>query len=205
MKIENCDTEKEALVIAEIGNNHEGSYALAEEMIGLAAQAGAGAVKFQTIIPERLVSSEQKERIEQLKRFQLTYNEFEKLSKVARDENVIFLSTPFDLESASFLESLVPAYKIASGDNNFFPMIDVIAHTGKPIIVSTGLLDLIEVQKTIEFVKDIWKQNAISQEMAVMHCVTAYPTIPEEANLLAIRELQNLNVTAGYSDHTIGI
>ena len=205
MKIENCDTEKEALVIAEIGNNHEGSYALAEEMIGLAAQAGAGAVKFQTIIPERLVSSEQKERIEQLKRFQLTYNEFEKLSKVARDENVIFLSTPFDLESASFLESLVPAYKIASGDNNFFPMIDVIAHTGKPIIVSTGLLDLIEVQKTIEFVKDIWKQNASSQEMAVMHCVTAYPTIPEEANLLAIRELQNLNVTAGYSDHTIGI
>ena len=205
MKIENCDTEKEALVIAEIGNNHEGSYALAEEMIGLAAQAGPGAVKFQTIIPERLVSSEQKERIEQLKRFQLTYNEFEKLSKVARDENVIFLSTPFDLESASFLESLVPAYKIASGDNNFFPMIDVIAHTGKPIIVSTGLLDLIEVQKTIEFVKDIWKQNAISQEMAVMHCVTAYPTIPEEANLLAIRELQNLNVTAGYSDHTIGI
>ncbi len=205
MKIENCDTEKEVLIIAEIGNNHEGSYALAEEMIGLAAQAGAGAVKFQTIIPEKLVSSAQKERIEQLKRFQLTYNEFEKLSQVAKDENVIFLSTPFDIESARFLESLVPAYKIASGDNNFFPMIDVIAHTGKPIIVSTGLMELIGVQKTIDFITDIWNKKAINQEVAVMHCVTSYPTLHEDANLLAIKELQSLNVTVGYSDHTIGV
>jgi len=205
MKIENCDTEKEVLIIAEIGNNHEGSYALAEEMIGLAAQAGAGAVKFQTIIPEKLVSLAQKERIEQLKRFQLTYNEFEKLSQVAKDENVMFLSTPFDIESARLLESLVPAYKIASGDNNFFPMIDVIAHTGKPIIISTGLMELTEVQKTIEFITDIWNRNAVDQELAAMHCVTSYPTLPEDANLMAIRELQSLNVTVGYSDHTIGV
>lgn len=205
MKIGNSDTEKEVLIIAEIGNNHEGSYTLAEEMIGLAAQTGAGAVKFQTIIPEKLVSSGQKERIEQLKRFQLTYNEFEKLSQVAKNENVIFLSTPFDIESAKFLETLVPAYKIASGDNDFFPMIDVIARTGKPVIMSAGLIDFTGVKNTVDFIKNIWNKNAVDQDIAIMHCVTVYPTPPEEANLLAIKVLQSLNVTVGYSDHTVGI
>ena len=76
MKIGDFDTDKKVLIIAEIGNNHEGSYSLAEEMIGLAAEAGAGAVKFQTIIPEKLISISQKKRIEQLKKFQLTYKEF---------------------------------------------------------------------------------------------------------------------------------
>jgi|TARA_Y100000294_G_scaffold7830_1_gene7528 sialic acid synthase SpsE len=204
MKIGDFDLNKDILIIAEIGNNHEGSYALAEEMIGLAAQAGAGAVKFQTFIPERTVSSRQKESIEQLKRFQLTYNEFEKLSQVAKNENVIFLSTPFDIESVKFLETLVPAYKIASGDNNFFPMIDVIAHTGKPIIMSVGLIDFTGVKNTIDFIKNIWNKNAIDQDVAVLHCVSLYPTPPDEANLLAIEELKRLNVTVGYSDHTVG-
>ena len=203
MKIENYDLNKDVMVIAEIGNNHEGSYGLAEEMIGLAAQSGADAVKFQTIVPERLISPLQNERIEQLKRFQLTYEDFKRLSKVAKNENVIFLSTPFDIESANFLESLVPAYKIASGDNDFFPMIDVIARTGKPIIMSAGLLDFQGVRKAIEFIINIWSNNAINQDIAILHCVASYPVPPEEANLLAIKELQSLNVTVGYSDHTI--
>ncbi len=204
MKIANYDTEKKVFIIAEIGNNHEGSYTLAEEMIGKAAEAGACAVKFQTIVPEKLVSISQKDRIEQLKRFQLTYDEFERLNKVAKHENILFLSTPFDIESVHFLNSIVPAFKIASGDNNFFPLIEVIAQTGKPIIMSAGLIDLLEVRKTIDFILNIWNENAIDQDIAILHCVTSYPTALEEANLSAIKELQSLNVTVGYSDHTIG-
>lgn len=205
MKIANFDLNKDILLVAEIGNNHEGSHALAEEMIGLAAKSGAGAVKFQTIIPEKLVSPLQKERIEQLKRFQLTYNEFEKLSKVAKKENVLFLSTPFDIESAKFLEPLVPAYKIASGDNNFYPMIEVIAKTGKPIIMSTGLMGFEEIKSSVDFINNVWEKNGIEQDLAVLHCVASYPTPPDQANLLSIKQLQNLNVTVGYSDHTLGI
>lgn len=204
MKISNFDLDDEILIVAEIGNNHEGSYALAEEMIGLAAQAGAGAVKFQTIVPDKLVSSRQKGRIQQLERFRLCYDEFERLSQVAKQEGVLFLSTPFDIESAQFLEPLVPAFKIASGDNNFFPMIEVIARTGKPIILSTGFMELAEISRTKDFVEEIWHENGIEQELALLHCVASYPTPPNDANLLAIRQLQELGVTVGYSDHTIG-
>ncbi|MHA1492197.1 MAG: N-acetylneuraminate synthase family protein [Promethearchaeota archaeon] len=205
MIIQNLNTKKEIIVIAEIGNNHEGNYALAKKMIGLAAQAGAGAVKFQTIIPEKLISSLQKERIKQLKRFQLTYDEFKKLSNVAKKKNILFLSTPFDIESAKFLEPLVSAYKIASGDNNFYPMIEVIAKTGKPIIMSTGLMEFKEIKKSIDFINKIWKKNGIKQDLAILHCVAAYPTPLDQANLLSIKQLQGLNVTVGYSDHTLGI
>lgn len=205
MKIADFDLDKDILVIAEIGNNHEGSYTLAEEMVGLAAEAGAGAVKFQTIVPEKLVSTRQKERVEQLKRFQLTYEEFERLSQVAKEEKIIFLSTPFDIESARFLDPLVPAYKIGSGDNNFYPLIDVVARTGKPIIMSAGLTDLQGVRKSVDFITNIWNENAIDQDMSILHCVTSYPASPDEVNLLAIKDLQRLNVTVGYSDHTLGI
>jgi N,N'-diacetyllegionaminate synthase len=205
MRVGNHNINESVLVIAEIGNNHEGSCSLAEEMIGKAAEAGAGAVKFQTIVPEKLVSISQKERIKQLKRFQLSYEEFERLSKVAKHENVIFLSAPFDIESALFLEPLVPAYKIGSGDNNFFPMIDVIARMGKPIIISAGLMDLQGIRETVNFIRNIWNQNTIDQAVAVMHCVTSYPVPLEDANLQAIIALRDLSVTVGYSDHTVGI
>jgi len=205
MKIGNYDTDEKVLIIAEIGNNHEGSYALAEEMIGLAAEAEVDAVKFQTIVPERLVTSRQTERIARFKRFQLTYQEFEKLADVAANEKVLFLSTPFDIDSAQFLNDLVPAFKIASGDNNFFPLMEVIAQTGKPTILSTGFMDIADVKKSVDFIRNIWNKNNFDQELALLHCVSTYPTPPEQANLLAIKELQNIVQTVGYSDHTLGI
>ena len=205
MNIADFDTDKKVLIVAEIGNNHEGSYTLAEEMIGLAAEAGAGAVKFQTIVPDKLISPIQQDRIQQLETFRLTYDEFEKLSKVAEHENIIFLSTPFDIESARFLEPIVPAFKISSGDNNFFPMIDVIIKMRKPIILSAGLTDLEEITLTKDFIMDGWSKSGVEQRMAILHCVTSYPTPLAEANLLFIRTLQELGVTVGYSDHTIGI
>ncbi len=205
MKIGNIDTSEKVFIIAEIGNNHEGSYNLAKEMIELAAKAGADAVKFQIIIPERLVSIQQKDRIRQLKKFQLSYAEFTKLSKIAMNEGVIFLSTPFDIDSALFLNDLSPAYKIASGDNDFFPLIEVIAKTGKPIIMSTGLANLDEVKKSTLFIKNIWKKNNINQELALLHCISSYPTPIESANLLAIHRLEQFGDIVGYSDHTMGV
>lgn len=205
MKIENFDLNNKILLIAEIGNNHEGNLSLAEDLIGLAAKSGADVVKFQTIIPEKLVSSDQADRIRQLKKFQLKYEDFERLKKVADREKILFMSTPFDLESVRFLNPIVPAFKIASGDNNFFPLIDEVCATGKPIILSSGLTDLESIRETKQFVEAAWKKRNIVQDLAILHCVTSYPTVPSEANLLAMRQLAELGVTVGYSDHTIGI
>jgi N-acetylneuraminate synthase/N,N'-diacetyllegionaminate synthase len=206
MKIGEFDLDKDVLVVAEIGNNHEGSFPLAEEMIGLAARAGADAVKFQVIVPDRLVTIRDRARIQQLEKFRLSYEEFERLSKVAKREGVLFLATPFDVESARFLEPLVPAYKISSGDNDFYPLLDVIARTGKPVIMSTGLADMQQISGAKLFIEKVWRECGIDQEMAILHCVTSYPTKLSEANLLTIKTLrERLGVTVGYSDHTIGI
>jgi len=204
MKIGEKDLERDVLIIAEIGNNHEGDFGLAQEMIALAAAAGADAVKFQTIVPDRLVSATQHDRIRQLRRFQFSYDQFASLKATADGHGVMFLSTPFDLESAAFLNSLVPAYKIASGDNTFWPLLDAVARTGKPIILSTGLMDLGEAAQTLRYLQDRWMEHGLKQEVALLHCVVNYPTAPADANLLALRDLAGLGVTVGYSDHTIG-
>lgn len=205
MKIGKHDLDEDVLIVAEIGNNHEGSYALAEEMVGLAARAGAGAVKFQTIVPQKLVSAQETERIAQLERFRLTHEEFEKLSRVAQQEGVMFLSTPFDLDSVGFLDPLVPAFKIASGDNNFYPLIERVAETGKPILLSTGFMTLDEIGEIVVYIRKVWQNRGITQELAALHCVVSYPAEPEAANLRALQGLRDVGVTVGYSDHTIGI
>lgn len=205
MKIGPVDLEQEVLVVAEVGNNHEGDIIRAERMIASAAQAGARAVKFQTIVPDRLVSVSQHDRILQLTRFQLSYRQFERLAEVAARHQVLFLSTPFDLESAHFLAHLVPAFKIASGDNNFFPLLEVVARTGKPVILSAGLMDLTEVEHTKAFLERIWADSNAAPGLAVLHCVVSYPTSPADAHLAAVQSLAGLGVTPGYSDHTLGI
>ena len=205
MKLGKINTKTKVIIIAEIGNNHEGNYALAEEMIGLAAEAGADAVKFQTIIPEKLISISQKERLAQLKKYQLSYSEFRNLSKIASQYGLEFLSTPFDIESVEFLNELVPAFKISSGDNTFYPLLNTVATTGKPIILSTGFQNLRDVRSSVEFINNIWKSRNIHSELALLHCVSTYPTPVEQANLYAIRELQNIVETVGFSDHTLGI
>ena len=205
MRIAGIDLDRHVLVIAEIGNNHEGSFELAQEMIRSAAGTGVDAVKFQTIVPERLVSADQTDRLTQLRKFQFSYEQFDGLKQTADDAGVLFLSTPFDIESAKFLDRLVPAFKIASGDNDFFPLLEAVALTGKPLIISTGLADLSQARRTVEFVKSVWQGEGIDQELAVLHCVVSYPTPPEAANLSAIAALKCLNVTVGYSDHTLGI
>lgn len=203
MNIGGIDLDKEVLVVAEIGNNHEGNIAVAEELITRAAHAGAQAVKFQTIVPERLVTPDQTSRLEQLRRFAFTGDQFLRLAAKARDCGVLFLSTPFDRGSVDMLDPLVPAFKIASGDNNFLPLLERVAATGKPVLLSTGMADDETIRQATETLRRVW--HGAEPGLVLLHCVAAYPTPIADANLRAIPALAAHRAVPGYSDHTLGI
>ena len=207
MNIEGRDTEKTVLIVAEIGNNHEGSFDIAQRMIGSAAKAGADAVKFQTIIPQQLVNSADIARLERLRSFQFSYAQFEALARTARDSGVIFFSTPFDIQSAYFLNSIQNVFKIASSDNNFMRLIETVAAFAKPMFVSTGLADLDLLQRIYSATSAIWNKNGVNPGFAFLHCVCSYPAPPDQANLGAIQKLKAHfpGAIIGYSDHTLGI
>lgn len=207
MKISNFDTDDQVLVIAEIGNNHEGDFNLALRLIDEAAEAGVHAVKFQTFIPEQYSSQLDTTRIERLKEFQLSFSQFEKLSEHTKQAGKVFISTPFDLESARFLGTIADGIKIASGDNIFEQLIKTVAETNKPMIVSTGLANTSQVQNAGRLINNVWAKNKCDAELAILHCVASYPVPSKEANLLAIPALAERlnNITIGYSDHTLGV
>ena len=206
MKIGNLDTDKKVLIIAEIGNNHEGDFELAKEMIDAAAEAGADAVKFQTITPNRLVSTTEQERIRQLQRFSFDRDQFAILKERADEKKVYFLSTPFDLEAVDWLNPLVPAFKIASGDNDFWPLLEKIASTGKPVILSLGLGKIKDATQIASFFKKEWRDSEITfPGLAFLHCVVSYPAPDDQANIRNITKIECEQVTPGYSDHTLGI
>ena len=205
MRIGSVDLDREVLVVAEIGNNHEGDVDLAEELIARAAAAGAQAVKFQTIVPERLVGPDQTARLAQLRRFALSPQDHARLARAAAQAGIMFLSTPFDIDSVAMLDPLVPAFKVASGDNNFVPLLACIAATRKPVLLSTGMTDLAGAQAAADAIRQIWREHEIDPGIVLLHCVSAYPTPVEEANLRAIPALATLGVTVGYSDHTMGV
>jgi sialic acid synthase SpsE len=206
MRIGTVDLSREVLVIAEIGNNHEGDFARAGELIRRAAEAGAQAVKFQTIVPERLVSALQPARIEQLRRFAFSYEQFARLAEIAGGAGVMFLSTPFDVESVRHLDPLVPAFKVASGDNDFVALLEAIAATAKPVILSTGMASVDDVRRACDVIERIWRERGATSDIVPLHCVSSYPAPAESANLLAIQTLaRETGRTVGYSDHTLGI
>lgn len=206
MKIANFNTSSDGpLIIAEIGNNHEGNFEAACKLIEQAAWAGVDAVKFQTFRTELYVSSREEERFKRLKRFELTFDQFSQLAEVAREHNVIFLSTPFDLESAAFLNSIAPGFKIGSGENTFKPLLEFIASTGKPAILSTGLAGVEDIQIAKGIFESTWSKLGTVGELSILHCVSAYPVPAEAANLQRIVDLKReFQVTTGYSDHTLG-
>jgi N,N'-diacetyllegionaminate synthase len=205
VKIGQVDLDREVLVVAEIGNNHEGDVALAEELIARAAEAGAQAVKFQTIRPEHLVAPDQQSRLAQLKKISLPAEAHARLAARAEKEGVMFLSTPFYLDAVELLDPLVPAFKIASGDNNFVPLLHRVAATGKPVLLSTGMADMEVVRAAAAELEKVWRQKGRSPGLVLLHCVAAYPTPAAQANLKAIRTLSSLGHAVGYSDHTLGI
>lgn len=203
MIIGSCDTSRKVFIVAEIGNNHEGDFALAQEMIERAAVTGVDAVKFQTFIPENYVTSKNQERLEQLRRFLLSREQIFELATQAKTLDLIFFSTPFDIDSAYFLDKIQPVFKVASGDNNFFPLIETLACFRKPTLISTGLADLDLLDQHYE----LWRKKGSIENLAFLHCIASYPVPIEQANLGAITTLRKRypEMTIGYSDHTLGI
>ena len=159
MKINNFDLKEKVLIVAEIGNNHEGNFEVAKELVHKAAECGVDAVKFQVFRTEEFVSRSNVQRFEQLKRFELSYDQFSQLADLARSLRLLFISTPLDLTSAEFLENIVDAYKIASGDNNFYPLVVKVARTSKPLIISTGFSDISQIERTVSLVKEVSGDN----------------------------------------------
>ncbi len=206
MNIADFDTNKKVFVIAEIGNNHEGDIVVAKELVTSAAEAGVDAVKFQTYIPEHIYGGDSN-RLERLRKFRLKDEEFSELADYAKAQDVIFFSTPFDIATAKFLNSIQPIFKIASSDNNFFPLIDSIAHLMKPMLVSTGGANISLIDRIEKKIKIIWKNANVDPGLAFLHCVSSYPTPRKQVNLAAIPTLVRRypGATIGYSDHTLGI
>ncbi len=203
MKIGNVDTDKKVLIVAEIGNNHEGNFEVAQKLLQQAVACGVDAVKFQTFRTEHYVARSDESRFNRLKSFEFTADQFRLLEKLARSLNVLFLSTPFDLVSVDVLAPLVDAFKVSSGDFSFFPLIARVLKTKKPVIFSTGVSDVALIDEVAKFVRN---EAADPSKIAFLHCVSSYPVPPEQANLNSISFLKNhVPFTVGYSDHTIGV
>ncbi|MEM8915787.1 MAG: N-acetylneuraminate synthase family protein [Pseudomonadota bacterium] len=193
-------------VIAEVGNNHEGILNHAVEMVRLAAEAGADAVKFQTAQADLFISPADPERLERFKRFDLGRDGFLTLRNVAHEAGIAFISTPLDMKSAAFLGPVVDALKIASGDNTFVPLLRYAGACGKPIILSTGMADIDTVNTAVDLIEEAGGSAPGTHPLAILHCVSSYPTPPADANLRAIATLaESFDYPIGYSDHTLGI
>ena len=202
-KLENFSlkTGVKTFVIAEIGINHNGDLELAKKLIDSAARAGANAVKFQTYKTETRTTINSP-IYDILKKCELGFDNFRELKEYSEAKNVIFFSTPFDEESVDYLESIdVPFYKIASFDVANLPLLEKIAKTKKPIIVSIGMSNLEEIKNAISLLEKFGSQ------VALLHCISAYPTPEEESNLSVIGTLKKMfpNNIIGLSDHTNGI
>lgn len=202
-------------IIAEAGVNHNGDIALAKKLIDAAVKAGADAVKFQTFKAENIVTptAEKAEyqkmttgtsesQYEMIKKLELSDADFWDLSEYAKNTGILFLSTPFDEESVDLLDEIgVPAFKIPSGEITNFPLLKKIAHKSKPIILSTGMATLGEVEESVNYLK---KYGA--EEIILLHCTTSYPAPMKSVNLRVMETLRYaFQVPVGYSDHTEGI
>lgn len=202
-------------IIAEAGVNHNGDMNLAKRLIDAAKSAGADAVKFQTFKAKDLVSkaapkagyqkltAETDEgQLEMLERLELSHSNFKDLHGYCEEKGILFLSSAFDLDSIDVLEKLdMPVYKVPSGEITNLPYLIKIAGTGKPVIISTGMSDLDEVESAIEALRDHG-----AGKITLLHCNTQYPTPFEDANLKAMLTLkERFGLAVGYSDHTLGI
>lgn len=187
-------------IIAEAGINHNGKLQQAKKLIKKAAKVGADAVKFQTFKAESLCSRGS-EYFELFKSLELSKAEWAEIAKLAQSLGIIFLSTPVSEESADLLDNLgVPAFKVASGDLTHLPFLKYIAKKNKPIILSTGMSTLAEIDEALNAIYSVGNKAVV-----LLHCVSNYPTNVEDVNLNAIKTLeQAFKLPVGFSDHTIG-
>jgi len=202
-------------IIAEAGVNHNGDLQLARRLVDVAVKAGADAVKFQAYKADRLVTlnapkadyqvratGSLESQLEMLRRLELSPETQQELMEYARGRGILFLSTPFEEESADLLDRMgVPAFKIPSGEITNLPFLAHVARKGKPMIVSTGMASLGEVETAVRTIETTGNHN-----VALLHCVSNYPANPVDVNLRAIETMTlAFNLPVGYSDHTLGI
>jgi N,N'-diacetyllegionaminate synthase len=202
------------LFIAEAGVNHNGDPRLALQLVDAAAAAGADAVKFQTFRAEEVVSfgapkaryqiettGTQESQLEMIRRLELAPETHRELIQRCDSKGIQFLSTPFDFKSADLLETLgVVAYKIPSGEITNWPFLSHIAAKGKPVLLSTGMSDLAEVEDAVKVLR-----SGGCKEFIVLHCTSSYPAPPSSVNLRAMQTMANaFHVPVGLSDHTQG-
>ncbi len=202
-------------VIAEAGVNHNGDINVAFQLVEVAARAGASAVKFQTFKAKRLAiptapkadyqlntTDAGESQYEMLRRLELSRKDHQQLLKHCRKNGILFLSTPFDEDSADMLEDLdLPAFKIPSGEITNLPFLAHVAQKGKPLIVSTGMSDLKEVERAIQTIKEMG-----NPQIVLLHCVSSYPAADADVNLKAMQTMADaFGLPVGYSDHTRGI
>lgn len=204
-------------VIAEAGVNHNGDIKIAMKLIDVAAAAGADAIKFQTFKAETLVSTNApkaeyqllatgalESQFEMIKRLELSHEFHGVLNEYCQSKNILFFSTPFDIESAAFLDKMgMKIIKIPSGEITNLPYLRYIGSLQRPVIMSTGMAHLEEVKMAIDV---LISSGTSRQNLTVLHCNTEYPTPYEDVNLRAMRTIRDeCDVKVGYSDHTLGI
>lgn len=202
-------------IIAEAGVNHNGSLELALQMVDAAKNAGADCIKFQTFKSENLVApsagmaSYQKKntnkdtsQLEMLRSLELSYDEFVCLKEYCQKKEITFLSTPFDLESIAFLDSLnIPFWKIPSGEITNLPYLEALAKTKRPVVMSTGMCTMEDVENALA----VFRRSGV-EDIGLLHCNTEYPTPYTDVNLRAMDTLRaHFGVPVGYSDHSMGI
>jgi len=198
-------------IIAEIGVNHNGFLDLALKLIDIAVDAGADAVKFQKRNLEKLYGEKYLKNANAgektlryllpiLQQVELPDQDYHRIVEYCQDKGITFICSAFDTESADFLETLgVPAYKVASADLTNLPLLDHLIKKGKPLILSTGMSRMEEVEITVDFLK---KRKA---EFALLHCNSTYPAAFEDINLRFMDQLRKFDVPVGYSGHERGI
>jgi len=202
-------------IIAEAGVNHNGDIAIARKLIDAAAVAGADAVKFQTFTADKIVSplapkadyqkvssGGSESQFEMLQRLELSQQAHRELKTYCEAKSILFISTPFDEESADFLDALgVSFFKIGSGEITNLPLLVYTAQKGKPIILSTGMAFLHEVSEAVSAIRSVG-----NDQICLLQCVSNYPAEPRDVNLRAMETISKaFQVPVGYSDHTLGI
>lgn len=199
-------------IVAEAGINHNGDVELAKRMIDIAKEVGADAIKFQTFKTEELLSKKylkrprhltgKKDLFDLIKSWELGQRDFKEISEHAKKRKIIFFSTPLDKESVESLFKLnVPVMKIASCDLTNLPLISYVAKLGLPIILSTGMANLGEIEEALD---TIYSCN--NKKVILLHCVSSYPAPIREVNLRVINTLSQIfQVPVGFSDHTRSI
>jgi len=198
---------EEPYIIAEIGSNHNGDIQLAKRLIDAAKSCGADAVKFQSWSKSSLYSKAEYRRkphlADQIERYQLTQEQHCELTVYCQEEGITFLSSCFSPEEVDMLDSLgVPGFKIASMDVNYLSLLEYIASKGKPVILSTGMATLGEIERALSVLR-----NGGAGPIALFHCISIYP--PPSYEIINLRNITTLqqafDVPVGFSDHTLGV